>query len=107
MPFANGAIFAWRFEMKSNKFCTYCEKYVTEEEIIQVCRSHGHELVGMISPVEINKTNQKKHVKKVKGKIGEYFVESILVDGAPCFLSYNTTTDKLSIEKQIEHLDKI
>lgn len=51
--------------------------------------------------------NEKRTIKKVKGKILEYFVESVIVDGQPSFLCCNLDTNEISIKKEIESEDKI
>jgi len=50
---------------------------------------------------QINKEEKKREKRKVKGNIGPYFVESILVDSKPTFLC--NKSGSFSLEKEIEY----
>lgn len=92
--------------------CTFCditsdnyndEKFVT-------CRQNKHRIIPMLTKEEIKqdvKKETKKSVKKVKGRIGPYYVESILVDLMPHFLCYNKIKDEIILLPEIEYLDVV
>lgn len=74
----------------------------TQEEI-DYHKSLRHEVLSEKTDSELlEKKNKAEDVEKiVKGRIGEYFVESIYVDGHPHFLC--NKNDKIIIEERIKH----
>lgn len=88
--------------------CTFCDitSKSFDDKRFETCRQNGHQIIKMLSNADANtKQEKKKSIKKVKGTIGSYFVESIVVDSKPYFLCYNTTTCKLELKEEIEYLD--
>lgn len=72
----------------------------------------GHEPIKILEKKEIDEVNQgitkqdkKTEIKKVKGKLGTYYVESIVVDNKPFFLC--NIEDKLELRESIDFDDKI
>jgi hypothetical protein len=65
-----------------------------------------HERIPMletdIKKRRITQKTDKKPIKKAKGTISEYFVESILVDGNPLFLCVHKPSNKLILLDNIE-----
>lgn len=67
------------------------------------CKENHHHIKPMLTEKEINETSKQTRtstVKKVKGKIAEYYVESILIDDKPKFLcvSNGNISQKDSVE---------
>lgn len=101
-------------DLKGNWFCVDCGCDVKDEGT-QCHTDVGHKVVPREqvkvddhTPKKRDKESKEKRIiKKVKGKIEHYFVESILVNGVPQFLCNDLTTGELSIKKEIESEDKI
>lgn len=89
-----------------DKFCTTCDKFVNKEEQ-KFCKSNRHEIIPMLVENQINEQTNKKQKSKVKGTIGDFFVESILVDSKPTFLCMHKPTDKLVVLDNIDAGDYI
>lgn len=93
--------------------CTTCdiEADSKNDEKFHLCKQHNHELMAMSNGDEEKRTTlPKQHtktiVKKIKGTVGNYFVESILVDGKPCFLCTIKDENTLVLKENIQ-LDSI
>lgn len=90
--------------------CPNCDR---EAQTVEELRKNGCickiEPLVMLDPDDHQTTkngkkqiSEKKIIKKVKGKINGYFVESIIVDNEPRFLCYDLTTGIQSTQKEIE-----
>lgn len=86
--------------------CTSCDteaKNINDNKFVH-CKEHNHHIMPMLENREIedvSKQTKISTVKKVKGKIGEYYVESILIDDKPKFLCVvnGNISQKDSVEK--------
>lgn len=93
--------------------CTSCDikSENRDDHKFDSCKQNGHRIVKMLSPSEIRTAcksppkQEKRPIKKVKGNIGPYFVESITIGVIPFFLCYNHITNKVELREEIEHLD--
>ncbi|MGA9230280.1 MAG: hypothetical protein WBV92_09015 [Nitrosotalea sp.] len=68
------------------------------------CKDNHHNIIPMLDKKEINgisKQTKTNAVNKVKGRIGEYYVESIIIDGKPKFLC--VSNGNISQKDSIEH----
>jgi len=94
--------------------CTKCDVIrKSYGDFVKVtCSSiEGHEVLPIADEKDIQEVNEGKikqekklETKKVKGRIGSYFVESIILDDKPYFLC--NIDDKLELKKSIEYGDK-
>lgn len=90
--------------------CTFCNISSKNEFDTRFtnCRKNRHTIIEMLHISEIKKSlepTRKKTIRKVKGRIENYFVESILVDDKPCFLCYSDENGLLTVESSIETKD--
>ena len=85
-------------------FCESCYEEMFDKENIKHHRSLRHTVIET-AYVEKQTPKKQSEIKKVKGKIGTYFVESIILDNKPYFLCNNDT--KLELKEKIEYDEKI
>ena len=89
-----------------NYQCTSCDtkaKNLNDDEFVH-CKEHNHHIIPMLEKKEIkevSKQNKISTAKKVKGIIGDYYVESILIDDKPKFLC--VSNGNISQKDSIEH----
>ncbi|KEQ56400.1 hypothetical protein AAA799N04_01172 [Marine Group I thaumarchaeote SCGC AAA799-N04] len=98
--------------------CTFCDIDGASYKDFEECRQHGHEILEFLDqedhknskPERKQKTikQPKKDLKiKVKGLIDNVFVESIVLNGKPCFLCYDKQTKEITPKNEIENKDAI
>ena len=78
--------------------CTECDKKEGE------CQCERPSFLNMLEPtdhVKSEKSGPKKEQKKVKGRIGQWYVESIIRDGKPIFLC--NVDGNLQLAEKIDH----
>jgi hypothetical protein len=61
----------------------------------------------VIKPVKKSTRNSTSFLKKIKGKVGNLYVESILIDETPFFLCKSLDDESLSLRESIETNDQI
>lgn len=96
--------------------CTFCDIEGTSLNDFEECRQNRHEILefldakdhknlesGIKKKVKSNKQSQKNQKTKVKGTIGNYFVESIILNGKPYFLCYDKQTKAIIPKDKIEN----
>lgn len=89
--------------------CTFCDIKADDfdDPIFDECKRRRHEIMNFSSnnarKISKKNTNSNKTIlKKVKGRINDYYVESILVDDTPNFLCYSFSDNSVSIKTSIE-----
>ncbi len=99
--------------------CTSCDKIIENDDDRQYCISHKHEIIPILESSELTSTKPTKNkkialklkndkiIKKMKGQIGDYFIESIVVNDKPHFLCNYLTGNILCLKESIELEDKI
>ena len=86
--------------------CTSCDteaKNYNDDQFVH-CKENNHHIIPMLENKETKDSSKQTKTcaeKKVKGKIGEYYVESILIDDKPKFLCISNGS--ISQKDSIEH----
>lgn len=86
--------------------CTSCDteaENLNDDKFVH-CKEHSHRIIPMLEKNEIkdvSKQTKTSIIKKVKGIIGEHYVESILIDDKPKFLC--VSNGNISQKANIEH----
>ncbi|MGB6462860.1 MAG: hypothetical protein WBF38_01370 [Nitrosotalea sp.] len=93
--------------------CTFCDissKDKLDSKFAE-CREKKHQIVPMLETAEMKKslktTNTTKPIRKIKGRIENYYVESILVDGKPHFLCCSISDSSLTLRQNVETEDMV
>lgn len=89
--------------------CPSCDKESKLLSDFAECRNRNHDEPltiydeGDQKPKKKNSdsSNQRQTIKKVKGHVGQFFVESILVDNKPTFLCYNFDNNRCLIKDSL------
>ena len=98
------------------KFCDTCEvSYIDEnDESYLHCKELRHEILDMpkdsdtqAKEAKATKEKKVKQIYKIKGLIGNGFVESVLVDGNPMFLAKDMNTKKIFVMDKIKLKNEI
>jgi len=91
--------------------CTFCDKIIDEKDIEQIdyCRNLHHELLTMPNDTVPKQSKKlKKPITKIKGYIGNLYVESVVIDGKPSFLvRHLDETEDIVVKDKIKHGDEI
>ncbi|MBI1828785.1 MAG: hypothetical protein HY222_06230 [Thaumarchaeota archaeon] len=100
-----------------SKICKTCDKIISGKDFEEIKKHQdlGHEIIDdnrdaiqtLHDAVKNIKTKEPKIIKKVKGFVGDCFVESILVDSKPTFLCMHKPTGKLVLLDSIDAGDYI
>ena len=101
-----------------HKRCESCDKEIKTTKESDECKKRSHEVIDYLDPEDHDKSELHKHKpknqnetkktrKKVKGKIVNFFVESVIIDGVPHFICYDKISDTLLLKREIETDDKI
>lgn len=96
-----------------NWHCYSCDKTEKNREDLLDCVEKRHEVKLVLDKKQMQQAlrdraqQTKKIIKKVKGRIDNLYVESILVDGKPQFLCMDIVEKSLSLRESIETEDKI
>jgi len=98
--------------MKRVFVCDFCDRTLSNKQEISECRKLGHTVLDYPDDPFNNEQKEKlkekpkkKIVKKVKGIINEYYVESILKDGKPFFIC--SKGEEISTYENVEYEEKI
>ena len=96
--------------------CTACDIDGKTYDDFEECRQNGHEILQFLEPkdhVDVesspksNKSSKKLKKTKVKGTIGNSFVESIILNEKPYFLCYDKQTKTIVPREKIEDEETI
>src|SRR2546428_2136358 len=96
--------------------CTFCKPVKSSknqfDKIFTECREKNHQIIAMLDVKEIRNEltadkNQKRTIYKVKGRVSNYYVESILIDGKPFFLCYSFADGSLLTKSNIDTADAV
>lgn len=95
--------------------CTYCDPVKSSKDrndsLFTECHEKRHQVVPMLEIKEAKKAQKlsspTKPIRKVKGRIENYYVESILVDDKPHFLCCSISDGSLTLKQNIETEDTV
>ena len=101
--------------------CTTCDARAESQDdpIFDDCKKKHHEIIEMLDLEVVSKDGKKtkspksrkkisfskKIKKKVKGWVGDYNVESVIIDRKPFFLALNKNTLQIELHESIEDGD--
>jgi hypothetical protein len=96
--------------------CTFCDITADDPKDLQECRenrheilefldSKDHEIIGSSEPPKERRQKKSQKTQKtiVKGNVGNYFVESIILNGKPYFLCFDKQSKEVLPKDKIEH----
>lgn len=89
--------------------CTECNfsALSIDDPIFDNCKPNNHELLSFNDPDHMQKESIRgKIISKVKGFVGDHYVESVLVNGKPKFLAKHLETKEITLKDLIEMEDR-
>lgn len=92
--------------------CTFCDKKIDSknQEQIEYCKSHQHELLPLPQDIKIHTKSSNKKPKsktKVKGIVdNEFYVESVVIDGKQCFICKHLENNLITIKESLKENDR-